>query len=121
MGLTTAQMQADMAFIKSDLSGLTVTETVSWIPGSTPNASAGASDTFTIIRQRQMTSEELESTGFAEQYKFSFYALTADIGAIKKGDIIIMDDGDRVRVLKTDPGPAVINTLFHVGDEFQGN
>lgn len=115
-GLTDAMISSDMGYIDADLAQTGATETVTW---EGKNQNDGQSGSFGIIRQAQMKKEELQDTGFEDQYKFTVKAYVSAVGALDEGDIVIMSDSERLRVLGMDPQPAKINVMIHLGSEFQ--
>ena len=115
MGLTNTMVKADMDAIFSDLGSLDATETVDRIA-----AGATASDiSFSIVRAKKRTAEELKESGYEKQYTFSFFAQRDDIGETTEGDVIVMSSGDRVRVFNMEEQPARVMVLFDLGSEFE--
>lgn len=113
MGLTDAILAADTDAIFDDLAGTSAVETVERIP----TGATAVTNSFDVLRAKQRTAEELLNTGFETQYRFSFYARRANIGETEEGDIIVMANGDRVRVHRMEEQPARVNVMFDVGDE----
>jgi len=115
MALTDALIESDIDFMFTDLAGTGAVETVSRIPAGATLAER----TFSVIRAKQRSAEELMSTGFATLYRFSFYAKRGDIGETEQGDVIVMANGDRLRVFRLVEQPARVVIMFDVGDEFE--
>ena len=115
MALTDAFIESDIDVIFSDLAGTSAVETVERIPAG----ATAVSGSFDVIRAKQQTSEDLMGTGFAKMYRFSFYAKRSDIGETTEGDILVMTNGDRVRVFRIVEQPARVVIMFDVGDEFE--
>ena len=115
MGLTDAMIDEDIDFIYDDLSETGATETVQRIPAGEKVVSG----TFGILRAKQRTAEELMSSGFSTTYRFSFFAKRSDIGETVKGDVIVMANGDRVRVARIGEGPSRSQVMFDLKDEFE--
>jgi len=121
MGLTDAMLTVDVNFIQSDLDDTSATESVGRAPAGEDDAGTlhPVDTTFDIVRAKQMTREELIPSGLMKASRFSFYAQTVDNGASTQGDIIVMANGDRLRIYKLTPQPAKLVTMFDVGDEFE--
>jgi len=115
MGLTDAMISADVDAIFDDLAATGATETVSRIAAGETEVER----TFGIVRTRQLTAEELQSTGFSKEYRFSVYAKRSDLGPTTEGDVIVMADGDRLRVYRRTEQPARIVERLELGDEFE--
>lgn len=113
--LTDAAIAADVALIFADLAATGATETVSRIPEGEDTASG----TFDVVRAKQLKTEELMHTGFAQQYRLTVYAPTSAIGDTREGDILVMADGTRLRVYRVNPQPAQVVTALDLGGEFE--
>jgi hypothetical protein len=115
-GLTQAAIQADMEHILSDLADSGATETAEVFAKGKAVSSRG---TVTILRAEQLSREELQGTGFEQEYEQSIYVIRASEPAgVVKGDIVVMSDG-RFRILEFGRGPGVSYRRYDLGGEFQ--
>jgi len=115
MPLTDAIIQNDIAAIFTDLRGSSVVETVGRIRPDETEASA----TFEIVRARQRTAEELQDTGMETLYRFSIYPQRAYTDNTNEGDILVMANGERLRVFNITEEPSRVLQRFDLGDEFE--
>jgi len=113
MGLTDANIGADMDAIFSDLSDCGCNETFIRIP-------AGGTSTdvsFEAIRGKQKSSEELMATGFAKEYRFTILAQVADMGDTTEGDKLRGEDAEEYRVFRVTPQPSKNMAAIDLGSD----
>lgn len=115
MPLTDAIISSDMDAIFTDLRGSSTVETVGRISAGDTEVSA----TFEIVRARQRTAEELQDTGLETLYRFSVYPQRANTENTNEGDILVMANGERLRVFRIAEGPSRVLQRFDLGDEFE--
>jgi len=115
MPLTDETIAGDFVTMQTDLADTSMVETVSKIPAGETDID----DTFDVLRWGQRTGEELQEGGFSKEYRFTVRALKADIGTTTEGDVIVMANGDRLRLFRMHPAPSTITVLLDLGDEFQ--
>lgn len=114
-GLTSTEIDEDIGFIFDDLSATGVIETV-----DVQNAEGESAGSLEILRARQLSREELEGSGFEQEYEFSVYGRTSTISFdIEKGYIFQRTDGTRFRVLDIGKGPGDAYRRFDLGGEWQ--
>ena len=116
MGLTTANITADIDFIFSDLADSGVMETVTRFPRGKDTP---ADISFKVARATQLTRDEVDGSGFEQEYLFSVFAKQADIGNTVRGDVLKMADGTRLRIFAITEQPATVMVRFELGDEFE--
>ena len=112
MGILNAQLNTDFDAILSDLANSGAVETVTF------ERDGSEIGTDSVVRGKQRTKEELRDTGMEEQYQFSVYLKRDGATAVQKGDVVIMADNSRLRILGIDNGPARIYLLLDLGDEW---
>lgn len=124
MAVNAAQLRMDFAHMVSDLGATEAAETVEIRKPETDELV----EAFGAIRASRLSREELRDTGWMEQYRFSiFIPMTTfdqsqtDEGAfaVKKGHVCVMGNGDRMRILEIEEGPAGVYRKLHLGEEWE--
>jgi hypothetical protein len=118
MALTDAIIEADIDKIFTDLAGTGIVETVSRIPAGTTTPPV-PSELFSVIRAKKKTSQELQNSGYSRRYRFTVYAKRDAVGETEEGDILVMADAVRLRVVRLEEGPARIVVALDLGSEFE--
>ena len=108
MGLETSDLQADLAYIFDDLDDADFVETAETSDG----------DTFSIIRGKNLSSEELSATGWGQEYQFSVYLERTDV-SLSIGDDITVSEGT-LRILNIVDMPGRVWRRLDLGGQYGG-
>jgi hypothetical protein len=116
MGFSDADLLRDIAFIISDLGESNAIETATLIPSSGRDNS-----TFSIVRAKTLSEQELLQVGWASKYQISVYAVRGgDSSSASMGDILNLGTEGDLRILNISRGPARAYFRFDLGDQFSG-
>jgi hypothetical protein len=117
MGFTDAQLLTDIGNIISDLDDSNAVETATLKPSSGADES-----TFSIVRAKTLSEQELLQVGWASRYQISVYAVRgADSSSASVGDELNLGTEGDLRILNISRGPARAYFRFDLGDNVSGS